>query len=347
MNDNCLDATMQLIANTRNNTFAVNSGFFIILKALGWHGAKTIIPPRHRNKTLLIPVHTGGDDEIRRHWSLLIRKPTSNNEGTYDLYYYDSLNDSERAAATQRLTKGNLYNQHNDQWHNIRCSYQIGRTCGAATALNAAAAMEWPADMGERIQEKLEQIPNRDILSRAWVKACLHQKSVVSLQWINAETVAMTGSNNISPPTPGTTTPAAKRHQRDNDRRSDISTPPTAPKPTRLEFTLPMPNNKRNDRLYKTPTKSTNAGKRATRTDDHTPIQIKDLKKKQQSQSLPEPPGIPRKSKKKMSKKTSKSIDKTTTPAATKKKRKGKKEKGKKTNHPTRAKLDLCANKTT
>ena len=66
MNDNCLDAAMQLIANTRNNTFAVNSGFSIILKALGWQDAKTLIPPCHRNKTLLIPVHTGGDDEIRR-----------------------------------------------------------------------------------------------------------------------------------------------------------------------------------------------------------------------------------------------------------------------------------------
>ena len=278
MNDNCLDATMQLIANKHNNTFAVNSGFSIMLRALGWHDAKVIIPPRHRNKTLLIPIHTGGSDEIRRHWSLLIRQPKGNNEGTYDLYYYDSLNDSERAAATQRLTKGNLYNQHNDKWHNIRCSYQIGRTCGAATALNAAAAMEWPADMGERIQEKLQQIPNRDVLSRAWVKACLHQKSVVSLQWINDETAR--NDSNTAPHTPGTFTPAAKRHQRDANRLSDMSTTPTAPKPTRLEFTLPRPNNKRNDRFYKTPTKSTNDGKRATNTDDHTPVQIKEIKEK-------------------------------------------------------------------
>ena len=89
----------------------------------------------------------------------------------YDLYYYDSLNDSRRSAATQNLMKGNLYKTNRDNWHDMRCSYQIGRTCGGATALNAAAAMEWPADMGEHIQEKLEQIPNRDLLSRAWVKA--------------------------------------------------------------------------------------------------------------------------------------------------------------------------------
>ena len=41
-----------------------------------------------------------------------------------------------------------------------------------------------------------------------------------------------------------------------------------------------MPNNKRNSRLYKTPAKSTNDGKRATKTDDHTPVQIKAMKKK-------------------------------------------------------------------
>ena len=131
--------------------------------------------------------------------------------------------------------------------------------------------------------------------------------------------------NNIAPPTPGTTTPAAKRHQRGSDRLSDTSTPPTGPKPMRLEFTLPMPTNKRNNRLYKTPTKSTNAGKRATNTDDHTPIQIKDLKKKQQSQSLPEPPGIPRKSKKKMSTKDSKPNTKNDTKKKSKTKRGGKK----------------------
>ena len=75
----------------------------------------------------------------------------------------------------------------------------------------------------------------------------------------------------------------------------------------RLEFTLPMPK-KRNDRPYKTPIKLTNAGKRATKTDDHTPIQIKDLKKKQQSQAIPEQPGIPRKSKVKMPTKAAKSL---------------------------------------
>ena len=197
--------------------------------------------------------------------------------------------------------KGNLYKTNRDNWHDMRCSYQIGRTCGAATALNAAAAMEWPQDMGERIQSKLEQIPNRDMLSRAWVKACLHQKSVVSLRWINDETA----DSDIAPPTPGTTTPAPKRHQRDTSRLSDMSTTPTAPKPMRLEFTLPMPN-KRNDRPYKTPIKLTNAGKRATKTDDHTPVQIKEIKKKQQSQSIPEQPGIPHKSKKKKPKETPK-----------------------------------------
>ena len=175
--------------------------------------------------------------------------------------------------------------------------------------------------MGERIQSKLEQIPNRDMLSRAWVKACLHQKSVVSLRWINDETA----DSDTAPPTPGTTTPAPKRHQRDTSRLSDMSATPTAPKPIRLEFTLPMPSNKRNNRPYKTPIKLTNAGKRATKTDDHTPIQIKDLKKKQQSQAIPEQPGIPRKSKKKVPKKTSKSIDKKETKKKPKTKRGGKK----------------------
>ena len=158
---------------------------------------------------------------------------------------------------------------------------------------------------GMRIQEKLEQIPNRDLLSRAWVNACLHRKSVISLQWVNDETVM--NDSNTAPPTPGTITPAAKRHQRDPGCLRDMSTTPTAPKPMRLEFTLPMPNNKRNNRPYKTPIKSTNDGKRATKTDDHTPVQIKAMKKVQKGQSIPEQPGIPRKSKEKMPKKASKS----------------------------------------
>ena len=136
------------------------------------------------------------------------------------------------------------------------------------------------------------------------MKACLHRKSAVSLQWINDETVM--NDSNTAPQTPGTSTPAAKRHQRDPSRLSDMSTTPTAPKPTRLEFTLPMPNNKRNNRLYKTPAKSTNDGKRATKADDHTPEQIKAMKKVQKSQSVPEQPGIPHKSKKKKPKETPK-----------------------------------------
>merc|ERR1711966_570209 len=134
----------------------------------------------------------------------------------------------------------------------------------------------------------------------------------------------MTDSN-TAPPTPGTTTPAAKRYKLDADRLSDISTTPTAPKPTRLEFTLPRPNNKRNDRLYKTPTKSTNDGKRATKPDDRTPVQIKAMKKTQQSQPMPEQTAIPRKSKKKATKKTSKSIDKKEAKKKSKTKRGGKK----------------------
>ena len=203
-----------------------------------------------------------------RHWSLLIRKPDHNNEGAYKLYYYDSLNDQERAYAIERLFNGNLYHQHRDKWHNIRCSYQIGRTCGAATALNAAAAMEWPDDMGERTQERLEQIHNRGLLSRAWVKACLHQKSVVSLQWIADETATTNTDNGIAPSTPGTTTPAPKRHQPNSNHLNDMLITPTALKPARLQFTLQMPNrqndtrNKRSDRSYKTPAKSTNDGKR-------------------------------------------------------------------------------------
>ena len=268
-----------------------------------------------------------------RHWSLLIRKPDHNNEGAYKLYYYDSLNDQERAYAIERLFNGNLYNQHRDKWHNIQCSYQIGRTCGAATALNAAAAMEWPDDMGEHIQEKLEQVHNRDILSRAWVKACLYQKSAVSLQWIDDETT--TGGNiPVAPPTPGTTTPAPKRHQPNSNHLNEMAITPTAPKPERLEFTLQMPDdkrgetsNKRGNRSYKTPAKSTNDGKRPTKKDDHTPIQIKGLKKKQRSKNISEQQKMTRKPKQKIPKKASKSYNKKEAKKKTKTKRGGQQKK--------------------
>jgi hypothetical protein len=200
--------------------------------------------------------------------------------------------------------------------------------------------MEWPDDMSEHAQKKLNQIPDRDILSRAWVKACLHQKSVVSLQWINDE-MASTDSN-TTPPTPGsTTTPAAKRHQPNNNHLNDMSITPTA-KPARLEFTLEMPNkrnvmpNKRSNRSYSTPAKSTNDSKRATKKDDHTPLPIKELKKKQQSQSTTEHHKIPHKSKKKIPKKASKShkCDKKKATKKTKTKRGGKKK-----NHQLQARM--------
>ena len=92
---------------------------------------------------------------------------------------------------------------------------------------------------------------------------------------------------------------------------------PTALKPARLEFTLQMPDdkrgepsNKRGNRSYKTPAKSTNDGKRPTKKDDHTPIQIKDLKTEQQRQSISNQHKIPHKSKQKIPRKTSQSYDK-------------------------------------
>ena len=297
MNDNCLDAMMQIIAAKHNNTFAVHSGFSTRLKALGWHDAKSLIPEHHRNKTLLIPIHTGGDDVVQRHWSLLVRQPNSTATGTeaYNLYYYDSLNDPTRAAAIQNLTNGNLFVLGRDRWHNIHCSSQIGRTCGAATAINAAIALERPGDRGRSMQEALDHIPDRDILTRAWVKACLQHKSAISLQWIYEEMESQ--QSDANPLTPSTMTPAPKRRQHNNDYDSSMPTTPMAPKPTRLEFTLPMnsdskkknTNNtaKRSERAYKTPSKIINNAKRIIKGDNQTPAQIKDLKRDLYSQQKP------------------------------------------------------------
>ena len=177
---------------------------------------------------------------------------------------------------------------------------------------------------------------------RTDIKACLQTKSVVSLRWIDDET-AMTDNSmlvHVAPPTPGTATPAAKRHQPNNNHLNDMSITPTA-KPARLEFTLQMPvkrdetTNKRGDRpYYKTPAKSTNGRKRATKKDDHTPAQIKEIKKKQQSQSTSEHHNLPKKSKEKIPKKASKSHKhdkKEATQKNSKKKWKQKRDKMKKT----------------
>ena len=109
---------------------------------------------------------------------------------------------------------------------------------------------------------------------------------------------------------------------------------PTALKPARLEFTLQMPDdkrgepsNKRGNRSYKTPAKSTNDGKRPTKKDDHTPIQIKGLKKKQRSKNISEQQKMTRKPKQKIPKKASKSYNKKEAKKKTKTKRGGQQKK--------------------
>ena len=78
LNDNCLNAALELIAAEHENATAIHSYFYPKLQQRGWTEAEQILPRHNPNHTLIIPIHTGGNT-ANRHWSLLNNAVTDHN----------------------------------------------------------------------------------------------------------------------------------------------------------------------------------------------------------------------------------------------------------------------------
>ena len=181
MTDTIIDVFSSLLA-TDDTKVVLGAIFFHLMTDGGWDSVHAMFgiqaPLGLQTKLLIIPVHTSNPE----HWSLLVRRASLQKEGSFELFYIDSLNNFEQFQKVVKIIEQTplLSRSTGDTITCIEVLKQKETECGACTCLYMFLSIT-NALSAQFIRSILPSHSIRHLYPciRKWVKYVLDEENIV------------------------------------------------------------------------------------------------------------------------------------------------------------------------